>query len=222
MMLKTFLKKNKYELLIVGLVQHLFIGIFLSDLQFYASVVWPINMVVLGITCISVFENHSKFQLFLTVLFFIFVIILPVCLQLFGTSNEHLLWLSGVYVAFFVYVFWEVMRFLIKPSYINKDIISAAACGLLLLIEIAVFLMQTLYYPYPNSFTGINNTGSAAIYIDFVYFSSITITSIGYGDILPNSHTAKLFTSFFGIIGQFYTVILVGILISKFTSKNNI
>jgi len=46
-------------------------------------------------------------------------------------------------------------------------------------------------------------------------------TSIGFGDITPNSHVTKLLTSFLGVTGQFYSVVLVGILITKFTSSNS-
>lgn len=219
MTLKKLIRENKYEFLIFGLIQHLFVGIFLTDLPFYASVIWPINMIILSISCMMIFENKSKTQIGFSILFSFLVFILPIVLQFVSDDLQLLIWLSGIYVAFFVYVLWEVMRYLMKPSYINKDIISAAGCGIFLLIEIAVFLMQALYYSDPTSFTGINAGNPATTYIDFVYFSSITITSIGYGDILPSSHTAKLFTSLFGIIGQFYTVVLVGILISKFTSR---
>lgn len=219
MTLKKLIRENKYEFLIFGLIQHLFVGIFLTDLPFYASVIWPINMVILSISCMMIFENKSKTQIGFSILFSFLVFILPIVLQFVSNDLQLLIWLSGIYVAFFVYVLWEVMRYLMKPSYINKDIISAAGCGIFLLIEIAVFLMQALYYSDPTSFSGISSENPATTYIDFVYFSSITITSIGYGDILPSSHTAKLFTSLFGIIGQFYTVVLVGILISKFTSR---
>lgn len=219
MTLKKLIRENKYEFLIFGLIQHLFVGIFLTDLPFYASVIWPINMIILSISCMMIFENKSKTQIGFSILFSFLVFILPIVLQFVSDDLQLLIWLSGIYVAFFVYVLWEVMRYLMKPSYINKEIISAAGCGIFLLIEIAVFLMQALYYSDPTSFTGISTGNPATTYIDFVYFSSITITSIGYGDILPSSHTAKLFTSLFGIIGQFYTVVLVGILISKFTSR---
>lgn len=57
--------------------------------------------------------------------------------------------------------------------------------------------------------------------MDLVYFSSITLTSIGFGDITPSSYHTKLITAFFGIAGQFYVVVLVGILISKFSSKSD-
>jgi hypothetical protein len=54
-----------------------------------------------------------------------------------------------------------------------------------------------------------------------LYYSTITLTSIGYGDITPNVHYTKLIVSLVGIVGQFYSVVLVGILISKFVSKSD-
>lgn len=127
---------------------------------------------------------------------------------------------SVAYVVFFAFIFWEIIKFLIRPSYINADIISASACGYLLLIDISVFLFQVFFYYDPASFKGIDTSGPAATYIDFVYFCSITFTSIGFGDITPGTHYTKLTTSLIGIAGQFYSVVLVGILISKFSSQS--
>lgn len=59
-------------------------------------------------------------------------------------------------------------------GYINTDIISAAACGYFLLIEISVFILQTLEYQNHDSFKGINISTPASIFMDLVYFCSIT------------------------------------------------
>lgn len=58
----NYIHKRKYELLLFALMQHLFIGIFLSDLPFYTKVIWPINMVILGIASVGVFieKGHWK------------------------------------------------------------------------------------------------------------------------------------------------------------------
>ncbi len=152
-------------------------------------------------------------------LLFALVLLLPISLPFLGQMPHFMELLSGVYVLFFAFIFWEIIRFLIRPSYINADIISASACGYLLLIEISTFLMQTLFYRNPLAFKGIDASNPAATYIDLVYFSSITLTSIGFGDITPNLPHTKLLTALFGIAGQFYSVVLVGILISKFASN---
>lgn len=213
-----FLHRRKYEVLLLALVQHLFIGIFLRDLPYYTKYIWPINMLVLGLASAGVFIEKGLWKNTVRNVLFLVVLALPLALPFVGESPNFMLGLSLSYVLFFVFIFWEVLKFLLRPGYVNIDIISASACGYFLLLEISVFLMQYCFYQNPDSFKGISVTDPAATYIDLVYFCSITLTSIGFGDILPNLHYTKLITAFFGIVGQFYSVVLVGILISKFSS----
>jgi hypothetical protein len=219
--MKNILYKYKYEILLFGLLQHLFMGMILPDLAIYTKVFWPINMFLLGLASYGVFHGKSKIRIRLWRFLVYLICALPLLASYIGVSKWSMLFLSISYTLFFVLVFYEVIKFLIRPSYINKDIISASACGYLLLIEIATFIHQSIYYFSPNAYSGISTIDPAATYIDFIYFSTVTITSIGFGDILPSAHYSKLFTSIVGIAGQFYSVVLVGILISKFTSHQN-
>lgn len=221
MTLHHFLKKYKYELLMFGLFQHLFMSLFMNSLELYRNVFWPINMVILGISSFGVYLERNKHRLLILRILILAICSTPVLSYFIGFSSEVLIFLSLSYTAFFAYVFYEVIKFLIRPSYINRDIILASGCGYLLLIEMATFVQQAIFYFQPLAYTGLNLSHPTATFIDFVYFSTITITSIGFGDILPHTHYAKLLTALIGIIGQFYTVVLVGILISKFTSQQS-
>ena len=217
----SLLQKFKYELLLFALIQHLFIGIFLSDLNFYTRVIWPVNMLILGLGSIFIFTGKHSWRHWFRNIHFVVIILLPIGIPFFKQNPYYFTILNINYVIFFAFLFLELLRFLIKPGYINSDIISASACGYFLLIEISVFLLQTLEYYNHESFKGIDISSPASIYIDLVYFCSITFTSIGFGDITPSHHITKLITAFIGIAGQFYTVVLVGILLSKFVSKTN-
>ncbi|MBS1548440.1 MAG: two pore domain potassium channel family protein [Bacteroidetes bacterium] len=217
----TFIHQRKYEVLLFALVQHLFIGIFVQDLPLYTQVIWPINMLILGLASIGVFIEKGQWKNIIQKILFFIVLLLPIGLTFVGKNHWYFIFLNIAYVVFYLYILLEVLKFLIKPSYINADIISASACGYFLLIEISTFLFQFFVYQNPLSFKGIDTSSPAQTYMDLVYFSSITLTSIGYGDITPNVYQTKLITSLFGIVGQFYLVILVGIIISKFTSKSD-
>lgn len=219
--LPVLIRKYQYEFLLVALLQHLFIAIVLHDLPFYTKVIWPINMVILGLASVGVFIEKGYWKNAIQKVLILLVVALPIGLTFAGNNITYFLFLNIAYVLFFVFILWEVLRYLLKPSYINTDIISASACGYLLLLEISIFLLQFHVYNNPMSFKGIDLTTPANTYIDLVYYSSITLTSIGFGDITPNTYHTKLITAFFGIAGQFYSVVLVGILISKFTSKKD-
>lgn len=214
------LESRKYEILLLVLLQHLFIGIFLTDLDFYTRVIWPANMLILGMGSIFLFTGKHSWKHWLRNLHFIVVLLLPIGIPFFKNVTWYFAVLNINYVVFFCFLFIEVLRFLVKPGYINTDIISASACGYFLLIEISVFLLQYFEYQNHQAFKGVDTSSPAHTFIDLVYFCSITFTSIGFGDITPNLPTTKLITSFIGIAGQFYTVVLVGILISKFSSDN--
>ncbi len=50
-------------------------------------------------------------------------------------------------------------------------------------------------------------------YIDSFYFTSITLSTIGYGDLHPNTITGKIFTSFFAFAGvsiAIYALTVIG------------
>ncbi len=216
---RLFLGNQKYELLLAALIIHLFIGVFLLNLSFYTRYIWPITMLILGIASVGVFIEKGRWKNLVRNLLFLIVLGLPLAIPFMSDLKDFMQILSLMYVLFFAFILLEVLKFLIRPGYINIDLLSAAACGYFLLIETGVFLMQFFYYQNPQSFLGIKTKGVAAIFTDFVYFCSITVSTIGYGDITPDKHNTKLATSLFGICGQLYSVILIGILISKFSSK---
>ncbi len=211
-----FMQYYKYEILLLGLIQHLFSALFLKNLDFYAKVVWPINMIVLGIASMGMFREKSKNEILVKNILLFFVILLPILAAQYPESPMLLKVISIVYALFFGYLFVEVFRFLIKPFEFNTDVLSASGCGYLLLIEIFAFLLQYMVYVNPNCLKNVNLNSPQETFIDLVYFITITITTIGYGDISPNIYYTKLFASLMGLIGQFYTVVLTGILVSNF------
>jgi len=221
--MKKFLQNYKYEILLFALIQHLFFGIFLTDMGFYTKVIWPVNMLILGVSSAGIFIEKDKWKQIIKAILTVGAVAFPLCVPFFGSNPIFMTALNLSLAVFYLFIFIEVLRFLMKPSYINLDIITASACGYFLLIEISVFVFQIFYYENPNSFKGINTefsvANSANVFMDLVYYCTITLTSIGFGDITPNSHVTKLLTSFLGVTGQFYSVVLVGILISKFSSK---
>jgi hypothetical protein len=215
-----FLHRRKYEILLIALIQHLFIGIFFIQISLYSEFLWAINFIILGTSSVGIFIEKGRLKNITLDILFVVVLCLSIGMPFVRNVGFFYPLLGLTYVTFFAFIFLEVLKFLLKPSYINVDIIVAAACGYFLLIEISVFLMMSIYCLDAHSFRGVSTTSMPATYFDFIYFCSVTFSCIGAGDILPDTHFTKLLTAFLGIAGQFYTVMLVGILISKFSSKS--
>lgn len=55
---------------------------------------------------------------------------------------------------------------------------------------------------------------------DFLYFSFVTLTTLGYGDIIPLSHLFRSTAILVAITGQLYMTILIAMLVGKFLSRS--
>jgi voltage-gated potassium channel len=70
---------------------------------------------------------------------------------------------------------------------------------------------------------GINFAGSGAIgFHDYLYFSFVTMTTLGYGDVTPVSSTAKSTVIIIAVAGQLYLTILVAMLVGKFLTRTKL
>jgi hypothetical protein len=66
----------------------------------------------------------------------------------------------------------------------------------------------------------INFAGdTVAEFHDYLYFSFVTLTTLGYGDITPISAFAKALTILIAIVGQLYLTILIAMLVGKYLSR---
>lgn len=63
--------------------------------------------------------------------------------------------------------------------------------GALVGLTVGIIIIGTLFFHY---FEGFN-------YIDAFYFSVITLTTVGYGDLHPVTDTGKLFTTIYIVVG---------------------
>ena len=75
-----------------------------------------------------------------------------------------------------------------------------------------LFLIMDLFLP--GSFSQIEaDRGS---YSTFVYYGFVTLTTLGYGDITPDTSLARSLSTFTALFGQLYLVIIMAILIGKY------
>ena len=62
--------------------------------------------------------------------------------------------------------------------------------------------------------------GMVATRADFIYYSFVTISTLGYGDIIPVSSMAKNMSIMLSISGQLYLAMIVAMLVGKYLTKS--
>ena len=102
---------------------------------------------------------------------------------------------------------------------ISLNRIVGAVCVYLLLGVMWSIAYTVLEYMQPNSFKGLTELVSPAWSLDWIYFSFVTITTLGYGDITPITQTARSLAVAEAIVGQFYIAVLVAGLVSAYISS---
>jgi len=55
---------------------------------------------------------------------------------------------------------------------------------------------------------------------DYIYFSFVTLTTLGYGDVTPVSHLARSMVVLIAVTGQLYMTILIAMLVGKFIARS--
>ncbi len=57
--------------------------------------------------------------------------------------------------------------------------------------------------------------------VDAVYFSFVTLTTVGYGDILPLSRILRSLAVVEAVIGQLYVAVMIARLVALYGDKQN-
>ncbi len=106
------------------------------------------------------------------------------------------------------------------PDISANRIIGAVAVYLLLGVFWAV-AYTLVDLAVPGSFAGFESQSGTAWDSEWLYFSFVTMTTLGYGDISPVSPVARLLAYLQAIVGQLYIAILVAGLVGAYISRRD-
>ncbi len=214
------LAKYRYEFLLVALLLLIFDKIFFPNNEIYLKFVWPLNMILISVASFGIFIEHNKGVKTIRNILGIISILMPFGFIFLSQHFWFIQFLTFFFIVYYCFIFAEVMYQITMTKEVRINVIIGSLCGYMLISMIALFSYILIEYNFPKSFHGISIGNQALIYNELSYFSFITLTSIGFGDLYPITDMSRLTVAFFGMIGQFYMVAVVGIIISKFTSIN--
>lgn len=175
--------------------------------------------------------------------FFYSIFILSLYFLIYKETNKRMQRYFGIFLLFALGVFWlqffgvslsmyleyaiQIVIMSISFYYIFKNIFTSANINLntlisavsgYLLIGIAMGIVVFIFQIFN---TDNFSFGKEIATHEAYYFSFVTMSTLGYGDVVPLSTTAKGLTILITLIGQFYMVIVMGIIVGKLVASRN-
>jgi hypothetical protein len=114
-----------------------------------------------------------------------------------------------------------VMDAVRKREQVDADTVLGGVCVYLLFVVAFMYVHGLVETLIPDSYrlagARLSNveTGSSP-FVQFFYFSMVTITTLGYGDIVPTGGAARLLCGLEAIFGQLFVAIFIARLVSLY------
>ena len=143
-------------------------------------------------------------------------LLLPVVAGMWLTYFVHIPYLRLVAdccaILFFAFTIILILSSLLREYEITLDVIYGAVVVYLLMALMWAFMFDVIESLRPGSYQ-ITASPAHGTRVHFIYYSFVTITTVGYGDILPVSLTARAFSIVEMVVGQVYLVVLIARLV---------
>lgn len=117
---------------------------------------------------------------------------------------------------FFIITAKQTGKQVLFTGAVDGNKILGAICLFILVGLIWALLFTLSHLFFDGAFNGVDNTADWFLVLpDYVYFSFVTLTTLGYGDIAPAVPLTRFFVYMEAMIGQFYLAILVASLVGS-------
>jgi len=107
-----------------------------------------------------------------------------------------------------------VLRAVFGPGPVTYHRVVGAVLLYLTIAMLFIGLYSFIGLLFPDAFKGLSIEDNAKLPADLIYFSFVTMTSTGYGDILPVHPIARSLANLEAIIGQLYPATLLARLVT--------
>ncbi len=126
---------------------------------------------------------------------------------------------AGCFLLYLLMALWICVAQLLQDFHISFNQLVGAIC-VYLLLGTAWSVVYAMWYALdPTAFVAVGEEVGVLTSHDWIYFSFVTLTTLGYGDIVPVAQGVKTLAIIQAIVGQFYLAILVAGLVSAYLAE---
>jgi hypothetical protein len=126
-------------------------------------------------------------------------------------------------LALIAFVVVNLLRFVLRAPSVNLEVLCASISAYLMLGLIWTIAYWLVAQLTPGAFTFNTTTGTKESMEGFnaFYFSFITLSTVGYGDITPVSKIARMLSAMEAMTGLFYVAVLIARLVALYSTPNS-
>lgn len=210
--MKAVSEKNNFLYLTIGIVLLLFVAA-ISD-QFPGLIghqmiqACSVLNILIGIYGFKTPHMwfHSLIGIFVSV---VVLAIIGVGLELLQLYYLHLL----ILFSFYMWAIWLAGKQVLFTGAVDANRIVGAICIYLLMGLIWALMYMFIAQAIPGAFNGVEQLVWYDNFADIAYYSYVTLTTLGYGDISPVAPIVRFLVYMEAVVGVFYMSILVASLI---------
>jgi hypothetical protein len=208
--------KNRFLYLFISLLAVLFLSPFIEGFH-YLRILFSVFLTAVFLSAIYAISQKRHTTLIAVIL------LLP---TLSFTWLSYFVDSVGLYLAgrvsvvmFFAFIIINILVFIFRHDEVTRDLIIGAAVVYLLIAETWAAVYQILEALSPGSFAMPDGQLQNSRIV-FEYYSLVTITTLGYGDVTPLTSVASTLSTLEAIVGQLYLVITVAWLVGVHVSQS--
>jgi hypothetical protein len=165
--------------------------------------------------------SERRWHLILAIVLALPAVAVQLAPSLFGEQGTLVLRMA-MSAVFFIYIASLILIFLVKQNRVSTDMILGAINVYLLLAIAFTFLHAFVEVVKPGSYLYLGESLSSVFQghpeiealAFLLYFSVVTLTTLGYGDIAPAVPAARMLCSLEAMIGQLFVAVFIARLVS--------
>jgi hypothetical protein len=173
-----------------------------------------LNVMLLAIFFVGIWSANSKKLIYISTIFFIVSLLLK--LIRFSVLPLEFVVLERIVASINVLIFITInFNLLFRDNQFNFERVLGAVNVYLLFALLGAFLMEIISLTIGPAINGnIVLTGADEDFTHYIYFSLTSLTTVGFGDILPANQASRMLSVGLSALGILYPAVVIARLVS--------
>jgi hypothetical protein len=220
-LIKSFRSYWVQDISFISLLAILVFAIFILPIfiEMNISGMTMLNIMLMLIFFVGIWSANNSRLLFISVLLFSIHLILKIIR--FSDSEWEFPVLERLVAGLNTLVFIVInLSLLFRDDKYNFERVLGAVNIYLLIALLGAFLFELIYLTLGSAIEGnVDIMGTDKDFVHYIYYSLVSLTTVGYGDIFPANHAARMLSVFLSAIGMLFPAVIIARLISASEGK---